>query len=88
MSLARYHATSEIKTAHGNGAFHSEEETIEQILKKENFAASIFCWLKADTLTQALNLSFTKDVVGIVATLAKVDSDDLIRSVYLFFQLF
>ncbi|XP_061372850.1 protein DEFECTIVE IN MERISTEM SILENCING 3-like isoform X2 [Gastrolobium bilobum] len=61
----------------GNGAFHTEEETVEQILKKENSAAGIFCWLKANA--QISNLAFAKDAVGIVATLARVENDDLSR---------
>ncbi|KAK7285775.1 hypothetical protein RJT34_20556 [Clitoria ternatea] len=78
VSLGRYHSTNVIAPDSGNGAFHSEEETVEQILKKENSAASIFCWLKANAKTS--NLAFAKDVVGVVATLAKVESDELSRN--------
>lgn len=88
MSLARYHSTSEIKTENGNDAFRSEEETVEQILKKQNSAAGILCWMKANTLTEGSNLAFTKDLVGIVATLARVESDSLSRYVYLIFRIF
>lgn len=77
MSLGKYHSTNVTKSENGNGAFHTEEETVEQILKKENSAASIFCWIKANTQTS--NLAFVKDAVGVVATLAKVESDDLSR---------
>ena len=78
MSLGRYHSKSVFTSENENGAFHTEEETEEQILKKENSAARVFSWLKANAQTSTLAL--TKDVVGIVATLAKVESDDLSRS--------
>ncbi|KAH1196166.1 Protein DEFECTIVE IN MERISTEM SILENCING 3 [Glycine max] len=77
VSLARYHSTNVITLENGNGAFHTEEETMEQVMKKENSAASIFSWLKVNAQTS--NLTLTKDVVGVVATLAKVESDDLSR---------
>lgn len=85
MSLGRYHSANVTETENGNGAYHNEEETVRQILKKENSAAGIFCWLKSNTLTWASDLVFTKDVVGIVASLARVDSDDLSRLVFLCF---
>ncbi|XP_027350366.1 protein DEFECTIVE IN MERISTEM SILENCING 3-like [Abrus precatorius] len=74
VSLGRYHSTNVITSENGNGTFHSEEETVEQILKKEKSAASIFCWLKANAQTL-----ISKDVVGVVATLARVESYDLSR---------
>lgn len=77
VSLGRYHSKNLFTSQNGNGAFHTEEETLEQILKKENSAASVFSWLKANAQTS--NLALTKDVVGVVATLAKVESDDLSR---------
>ncbi|PNX55579.1 hypothetical protein L195_g049208, partial [Trifolium pratense] len=69
VSLGKYHSANVIKSENGNGAFHTEEETVEQILKKENSAAGIFCWIKANTQTS--NLAFVKDTLGVVATLAK-----------------
>ncbi|XP_027188154.1 protein DEFECTIVE IN MERISTEM SILENCING 3-like isoform X2 [Cicer arietinum] len=77
VSLGRYHSANVISLENGNGAFHTEEETAEQILKKENSAASIFCWIKSNSQTS--NLAFVKDAVGVVATLARVESDDLSR---------
>ncbi|KAK7397442.1 hypothetical protein VNO78_18614 [Psophocarpus tetragonolobus] len=77
VSLARYHSSNVITSDNENGSFHTEEETVEQILKKENSAASVYGWLKVNAQTS--NLTLTKDVVGVVATLAKVESDDLSR---------
>ncbi|KAI4355246.1 hypothetical protein L6164_004039 [Bauhinia variegata] len=80
VSLGRYHSANVTRTENGNGTFHTEEETVQQILQKENSAAAIFCWLKANTSTLSSTLSFTKDVVGIVATLARADNDELSRN--------
>ncbi|KAF7826192.1 protein DEFECTIVE IN MERISTEM SILENCING 3-like isoform X1 [Senna tora] len=79
VSLGRYHSANVSQTENGNGAFHAEEKTVQQILKKENSAAGVLCWLKSNTLTWASDVVFTKDVVGVVASLARVDSDDLSR---------
>lgn len=82
MSLGRYHSANVITSENGNGAYHTEEETVEQILKKESSAAGLFCWIKANS--QSSNLALAKDAVGVVATLAKVESDDLSRSISFF----
>ncbi|XP_060675501.1 protein DEFECTIVE IN MERISTEM SILENCING 3 isoform X2 [Ziziphus jujuba] len=57
----------------------SEEETTEQILRHEKSAAGIICQLKTRHGSQASHLTLIKDVLGIVATLAKVDDDNLSR---------
>ncbi|XP_028790975.1 protein DEFECTIVE IN MERISTEM SILENCING 3-like isoform X1 [Neltuma alba] len=57
----------------------SEEAINEQILQHEKSAAGLLCHLKTHHGTQASNLSWTKDVVGIVATLGKVEDDNLSR---------
>ncbi|RDX91974.1 Protein DEFECTIVE IN MERISTEM SILENCING 3, partial [Mucuna pruriens] len=75
--LAKHISKTVITSENGNSAFHTEEETVERILKKENSAASVFSWLKANAQTS--NLTLTKDVVGVVATLAKVEGNDLSR---------
>jgi hypothetical protein len=83
VSLGRYHSANVAETGNDNGAFHTEEDTMGQILQQENSAAGIFCWLKANHLSQALNLALTRDVLGVVATLARVDDDNLSRSAVL-----
>ncbi|KAL9163120.1 hypothetical protein ABFS82_06G020700 [Erythranthe guttata] len=50
----------------------SEEETIQHILKYENSAAALFCKMKSNPV-QLSDHSFTKDVIGVVAMLGKVD---------------
>ncbi|KAE9608865.1 hypothetical protein Lalb_Chr08g0240221 [Lupinus albus] len=56
-----------------------DEDVNKQIMKHEKSAAAIFCQLKTRHGTQASNLQLTKDVVGIVATLGKVEDDNLSR---------
>ncbi|CAL0319514.1 unnamed protein product [Lupinus luteus] len=56
-----------------------DEDVNKQIMKHEKSAAGIFCQLKTRHGTQASNLQLTKDVVGIVATLGKVEDDNLSR---------
>ncbi|KAJ7951315.1 protein DEFECTIVE IN MERISTEM SILENCING 3-like [Quillaja saponaria] len=79
VSLARYHSAKITKTENVNGAFHTEEEAVAQLLLKEDSAASILCLVEARHLAQTPNLALTKDVVGVVATLAWVGDDNLSR---------
>ncbi|XP_015888725.3 protein DEFECTIVE IN MERISTEM SILENCING 3 isoform X1 [Ziziphus jujuba] len=79
VSLVKYHSTNEAGTENKNGASHNEEETMEQILRQEKSAAGILCQLNSQHASQALNSAFSKDVLGIVANLARVDDDNLSR---------
>ncbi|KAK9291388.1 hypothetical protein L1049_019335 [Liquidambar formosana] len=78
--LGKYHSSSVPMTENEDPShIQSEEETIEQILRHEKSAAAILCQLKTRHGSQASHLSLTKDVLGIVATLGKVDDDNLGR---------
>ncbi|KAI8009047.1 Protein DEFECTIVE IN MERISTEM SILENCING 3 [Camellia lanceoleosa] len=57
----------------------SEEEPLEHIIGHKKSAAGILCLLKTCHGNEASNLLLTKDVLGIVATLGKVDDDNLSR---------
>ncbi|KAK6117693.1 hypothetical protein DH2020_048545 [Rehmannia glutinosa] len=57
----------------------SEEETIEHVLKHEKSAAALLFMMKSQAKALSSEHSLTKDVIGIVATLAKVDDDNLSR---------
>ncbi|KAK4277569.1 hypothetical protein QN277_015547 [Acacia crassicarpa] len=57
----------------------NEEEITEKILQHKESAAGILCELKSNQGTQASHLMLLKDVVGVVATLGKVDDDNLSR---------
>ncbi|KAK7410719.1 hypothetical protein VNO78_01732 [Psophocarpus tetragonolobus] len=57
----------------------NDEEVNKHILQHEKSAAGILCQLKIRHGAQAFHLTLTKDVVGIVATLGKVEDDNLSR---------
>lgn len=63
-----------------------EEEVNKQILQREKSAAGVFCQLKTRHGAQASLLTLTKDVVGIVATLGKVEDENLSR--YFWYRCF
>lgn len=72
------HYTSLSKEENGNGAhIGSEEETIRHIMKYEKSVAARLCKMKSEA--EFLDHQLTKDVVGVVATLAKVDDANLSR---------
>lgn len=60
----------------------SEEKTIENILKYENSAAALCFRLKKRAEAKPSDPSLTKDVIGIVATLGKVNDLNLSRPVH------
>ncbi|KAM5557604.1 protein DEFECTIVE IN MERISTEM SILENCING 3 [Rosa sericea] len=74
--LGNYHSSTTTTTANDN---HSREETTKKILQCEKSAAGILWQLKARHGNQAADLPLTKDIVGIVAMLGKVDDDNLSR---------
>lgn len=57
----------------------SKEETIRHIMKYEKSAAALLCNMKSES--EFLDHQLTKDVIGIVATLGKVDDANLSRLV-------
>lgn len=81
VTLGKYHSSSSPGVNKDESHLQSEHETTEQILRHEKSAAGILCQLKAHHGSQASHLSLTKDVLGVVATLGKVDDENLSRSV-------
>lgn len=78
--LGKYHSSSALKTENeGPSNEQSEGETTAQILRHENSAAGILCQMKSRHVIQSPHVPLTKDVLGIVATLGKVDDDNLSR---------
>ncbi|KAL6503922.1 hypothetical protein OROGR_025845 [Orobanche gracilis] len=57
----------------------TEEETIGHIFKHEQSTAALLCMMKNHAAALSSEHSLTKDVVGIVATLGKVEDDNLSR---------
>ncbi|KAA8540047.1 hypothetical protein F0562_026739 [Nyssa sinensis] len=80
VSVGKYQSSSVHMTENEDlSHIQSEEETVEHILRHEKSAAGILCQLKTRHGTQASHLPLSKDVLGIVATLGKVDDDNLSR---------
>ncbi|BBG97658.1 defective in meristem silencing 3 [Prunus dulcis] len=86
VSLGKHLPANGTGTTNESGTTLAEKDETEQILRHEKSAASLLCrlnLLKSPHTTQALNLALTKDVlgiVGIVATLGRVDDDNLSRT--------
>ncbi|EEF45686.1 conserved hypothetical protein [Ricinus communis] len=77
--LGKYHATTPPNTENAHNSNQSEEDITEQVLRHEKSAAGILCQLRMRHGTHASNLSCTKGVLGIVATLGRVEDDNLSR---------
>lgn len=60
----------------------SEEETIANILKHDKSGAAILYRMKSQAESLSSDHPLTKDVIGIVATLGKVDDNNLSRLVH------
>ncbi|KAI6706534.1 hypothetical protein NL676_009496 [Syzygium grande] len=77
--LGKYHSSASTGAEDNSFSNGGEEETTEQILKHDKSAAQILCQLKTCHGTQAPILDLSQDVIGIVATLGKVDDENLSR---------
>ncbi|THG06555.1 hypothetical protein TEA_014049 [Camellia sinensis var. sinensis] len=81
VNLGKYHSSSmPMMEDEDHTGVDSEEEPLEHIIGHEKSAAGILCLLKTRHGNEASNLLLTKDVLGIVATLGKVDDDNLSSS--------
>ncbi|KAF5188358.1 Defective in meristem silencing [Thalictrum thalictroides] len=80
VNLGKYYY-SRLEVAKTENMNHSQtvDDTIDQIQRQEKSAASLYCQLKIRHGPMASQLPFTKDVIGIVATLGKVEDDNLSR---------
>ncbi|KAH9673625.1 protein DEFECTIVE IN MERISTEM SILENCING 3 [Citrus sinensis] len=77
VNLGKYHSAKVDNEDHSN--HQNEEETTGQILQHEKSAAGVLCQLKTRHCTQASHLTFTKDVLGIVASLGQLEDENLSR---------
>ncbi|CAL0318047.1 unnamed protein product [Lupinus luteus] len=83
-NLGRYRTTN-VAGEGGSGIMHpqmesvteSEVETIKQILKKDDSAASIFRRFKTSPVSRSSDFHSAKEGVGIVATLATVENAEI-----------
>ncbi|XP_078429109.1 defective in meristem silencing 3 [Wolffia australiana] len=78
VALGKYHSSASSEELNSVSNQESEQQTVKCILNLETTAASIICSLK---LQPSLSIqSFpSKDVIGVVAQLGKVDDDNLSR---------
>jgi hypothetical protein len=60
-------------------AEEGEQHTIRSILDQDKTAAGVMCWLKVHYYEQASNMPLMKDILGFVATLGKLNDDNLSR---------
>lgn len=89
VSLGKYHtASSSMMENEEPAQLKTEAETVEHILRHEKSAAAILYQLKIQHETQASDIQLTKDVLGVVATLGKVDDDNLSRLVSILLFVF
>ncbi|XP_019200516.1 PREDICTED: protein DEFECTIVE IN MERISTEM SILENCING 3-like isoform X2 [Ipomoea nil] len=78
VALGKHHSAAAPKIENDQDA-RSEEETVKQIMRSGRSAAAVLCHLKTNHGTQASNIPLSKDVLGIVATLGRVEDDNLSR---------
>ncbi|KAK9122090.1 hypothetical protein Syun_019707 [Stephania yunnanensis] len=89
VSLGKYHSSSigaQVENGNLDGS-QSEEKTIAQISQIENSAARVVCELKNGHTDQASNPSLINNVLGVVATLGKVEDDNLSSAYFGFYAV-
>ncbi|KAL3653638.1 hypothetical protein CASFOL_003319 [Castilleja foliolosa] len=80
VAIGNYHTSSIPKRENEEPVSgDSMEETLQHIQKYGNSAAAILCKMKANPDARASGYSLTTDVLGVVATLGKVDDPNLSR---------
>uniref|UniRef100_A0A1D1XPF0 Translation initiation factor IF-2 n=1 Tax=Anthurium amnicola TaxID=1678845 RepID=A0A1D1XPF0_9ARAE len=77
--LGKYHSSTVGEELHRATHQQTEQETVECILKQDKTAAAIVCSMKNHHAMLLSRLPITKDVLGIVATLGKVNDDNFSR---------
>ncbi|KAL0458894.1 UNVERIFIED_CONTAM: protein DEFECTIVE IN MERISTEM SILENCING 3 [Sesamum latifolium] len=80
VSIGKYHTASFSKMENEDpSSVESEEEIIQHILKYEKSVAALLCRMRSNPEAQVSDHPLMKDVLGIVATLGKVDDANLSR---------
>ncbi|KAL0304416.1 UNVERIFIED_CONTAM: protein DEFECTIVE IN MERISTEM SILENCING 3 [Sesamum radiatum] len=80
VSIGKYHTSSFSKVENEDPAsVEGEEKIVQHILKYEKSVAALFCRMRSNHEAQVSNHPLMKDVLGIVATLGKVDDANLSR---------
>ncbi|KAK3155150.1 hypothetical protein QOZ80_2BG0199510 [Eleusine coracana subsp. coracana] len=79
IKLGNYHSSVAAVANNDTSAQESEQLTIQSILDKDKTAAGIICQLKIRHYLLASKMPLMKDILGFVATLGKVNDDNLSR---------
>ncbi|KAK9120889.1 hypothetical protein Syun_018506 [Stephania yunnanensis] len=89
VSLGKFHSSSiGARVEYGNlDGSQSEEKTIAQISQIENSVARVVCELKNGHTDQVSNPSLINNVLGVVATLGKVEDDNLSSAYFGFYAV-
>ncbi|KAL6627114.1 hypothetical protein ACP70R_030840 [Stipagrostis hirtigluma subsp. patula] len=78
--LGNYHSSVAAVANNDTSAQEAEQRTIRSIIKQDKkTVASFLCQLKYDNYELAAKVPLTKDILGFVATLGKVNDDNLSR---------
>ncbi|KAJ3694497.1 hypothetical protein LUZ60_009977 [Juncus effusus] len=79
VNLGKYHSRSSHESTSNSLQQQEEEKTLKNIIKQEGSAAGIICQMKFKYRESASRLPCIKDVIGVVANLAKTNDDNLSR---------
>nr|CAB3475627.1 unnamed protein product [Digitaria exilis] len=79
IKLGNYHSSVAAVANNDTSAQEDEQRTIKSILDQDNTAAAIICQMKVRYHERTSNMALMKDILGFVATLGKVNDDNLSR---------
>ncbi|OEL35052.1 Protein DEFECTIVE IN MERISTEM SILENCING 3 [Dichanthelium oligosanthes] len=79
IKLGNYHSSVAAVANNDTSAQEAEQRTIRSILDQDKTAAGIICQLKVHHYELASRMPLMKDILGFVATLGKVNDDNLSR---------
>ncbi|KAG8045462.1 hypothetical protein GUJ93_ZPchr0008g12260 [Zizania palustris] len=79
IKIANYYSSMAPITNNDTSVEEAEQRSIQSILNQDKTAAGIICQLKVRHYQQVSKMSLMKDVLGIVASMGKVNDDNLSR---------
>jgi len=83
VKLGNYHTSAAAVATNDTSTEEAEQRTIRSILDQDKTAAAIVCQLKVRYHERTSHMPLMKDILGFVATLGKVNDDNLSRSNFL-----
>ncbi|CAO2194357.1 unnamed protein product [Urochloa humidicola] len=79
IKLGNYHSSAAAVANIDTSAQEAEQRTIQGVLDQEKTAAAIICQMKVRYHESASKMPLMKNILGVVATLGKVNDDNLSR---------